>query len=160
MIFLSRSARDSYDLGWRCGGVLRAGDVLALSGDLGAGKTQFVRGVAASYIGEGCHVCSPSFTLINRYEGGGRYINHLDLYRLSNLEELESAGYWDAVEDSEALVLIEWLEQVEKAEPLVFTQVWIDYVYESDELVEGLRHFRLLKGSDTKLYERLLPLFS
>lgn len=159
-MFRTYGVTETFAFGERLGALLRAGDVLALSGELGAGKTQLVCGIAASYLGSGTHVSSPSFTLINRYERAQRRIHHLDLYRLSSLEELESAGYWDAVEDPGALVLIEWLEQVHKAQPLEFTQIWIDYLYENDVPVEGERQFRLLEGSNKGLYQRLLPLFT
>ncbi|MBQ9395469.1 MAG: tRNA (adenosine(37)-N6)-threonylcarbamoyltransferase complex ATPase subunit type 1 TsaE, partial [Proteobacteria bacterium] len=112
MSVICSSLEETIAFGEKLGTLLRAGDVIALRGHLGIGKTQLVHGIANTYLDANVHVCSPSFTIINRYEGKGRTIHHLDLYRLSTLEELESTGYWDVIEDPDALILIEWLEQV------------------------------------------------
>ena len=100
---------------------------------------------------------SPSFTIINRYDANGRAIHHLDLYRLSTLEELESTGYWDAIEDPNALVLIEWLEQVDRAQPIEFVTIDMNFADDSD-LSTSARTFALLGHGE--LYERLAPLFA
>lgn len=124
------------------------------------GKTQLVRGIAETYLGELGHVCSPSFTIINRYEAGGKRIYHLDLYRLSTLEELESTGYWETVEDPSALVLIEWLEQVDRAEPLAFVTIDIEFESDAEDLTTMPRVFELLPTEQTsELYERLSGAF-
>ena len=115
-----------------------------------------MHGIARTYLDADVHVCSPSFTIINRYEANGKAVHHLDLYRLSTLEELESTGYWDAVEDPDALVLIEWLEQVGRAEPLDF--VTIDIRFECEEDLSASSRLFELQGSG-ELFERLKDLF-
>ena len=80
-----------------------------------------------------------------------------DLYRLSTLEELESTGYWDAIEDPNALVLIEWLEQVDRAQPIEFVTIDMNFADDSD-LSTSARTFALLGHGE--LYERLAPLFA
>ena len=88
---------------------LRAGDVVALSGDLGAGKTCFVQGAAAALdVRE--PVTSPTFVLVREYDG--RYpIRHLDVYRLGNLQELTDLGFEELIDPS-TLVFIEWGDAV------------------------------------------------
>ena len=85
------------------------GDVVALSGDLGAGKTAFVQGAAAA-LGVTDRVTSPSFILVKEYEG--RFpVLHLDVYRLSNLQELTDLGYEEFLDPS-WIVFIEWGDAV------------------------------------------------
>lgn len=151
------SLEETISFGEKLGVLLRAGDVVALRGHLGIGKTQLVHGIANTYLNAGVHVCSPSFTIINRYEWNGHTIHHLDLYRLSTLEELESTGYWDIIEDPDALILIEWLEQVDKAEPIEFVTIDMKFTDESGDLSKSPREFSL--SGDGELYERLKPIF-
>ncbi len=153
----TQTLAQTIDFGRQLGARLRPGDVIALRGNLGIGKTQLVHGIAASYLQKEVHVCSPSFTIINQYEANGRTVHHLDLYRLSTLEELESTGYWDAIEDPNALVLIEWLEQVDRAQPLDFVTIDIQFEDENDDLSHTPRLFALHGSGD--LYDRLADLF-
>lgn len=150
------SLEETIQFGEKLGSRLHPGDVIALRGHLGIGKTQLVHGIAKTYLEADVHVCSPSFTIINRYEANGKAIHHLDLYRLSTLEELESTGYWDAVEDPDALVLIEWLEQVDRAEPLEFVTIDISFENQTD-LTASPRLYELQGSGD--LYDRLKDLF-
>lgn len=104
-------------LGCALGRVLRAGDVVALEGELGAGKTRFVRGVCEGMGLDPAQVSSPTFVFVNEYSerpGSGRgpssphLLRHVDAYRLGgSAEELESIG-WDRVVDGTAAVVIEW----------------------------------------------------
>ena len=148
---------DTIQFGRKLGKILKPGDVIALRGNLGIGKTQLVHGIAETYLGEEVHVCSPSFTIINRYEANDKTIHHLDLYRLSTLEELESTGYWDVIEDPDALILIEWLEQVDRAQPLDFVTIDIQFQDETGDLSASPRAFSLM--GEGELYDRLKPLF-
>lgn len=93
-------------VGRAVGGVLEVGDVILLNGELGAGKTTFVRGVARA-LGVTDHVTSPTFTVAQRYEGTVP-VAHLDAYRLGEVDD-EEAGLYLA-EMSSAVVLIEWPE--------------------------------------------------
>ncbi|TAN64016.1 tRNA (adenosine(37)-N6)-threonylcarbamoyltransferase complex ATPase subunit type 1 TsaE [bacterium] len=88
----------------------KSGDVIALIGELGAGKTCFVRG-AAKGIGAVSRVKSPSFTLVNIYEGGKFALYHLDLYRLSNADEFYNAGLEEYVY-ARGVCVIEWADKV------------------------------------------------
>jgi len=155
---ITHNLEETISFGRKLGQCLAAGDVIALRGYLGIGKTQLVRGIAQTYLrSDDVRVCSPSFTIINRYEANGRAIHHLDLYRLSTLDELESTGYWDAIEDPGALVLIEWLEQVDRAQPLEFVTIDMTFADESGDLSQAARNFDLL--GQGRLFGRLAPLF-
>ncbi len=88
---------------------LCAGDVAVLSGDLGAGKTQFVQGIAAG-LGIDAPVTSPTFNLLLGYVGGRLPLFHLDLYRLEDASELEDIGFYEVV-DGDGATFIEWGEK-------------------------------------------------
>lgn len=103
---------------------LRAGDVVLLRGDLGAGKTAFSRGVAQG-LGVGETVTSPTFMLLNCYEGH-LPLHHFDLYRLADEEEFYAAGLIDYVGKS-AISLIEWPERCEGALPACHLNIEIAY---------------------------------
>lgn len=103
-------------LGERLGRLLAAGDFVGLVGDLGAGKTLFVRGVARGLGVAPGQVQSPTFTLVNSYGGGRVPLHHADLYRLANLDELYATGYFDLLEGAGAM-LVEWPERIAGAMP-------------------------------------------
>lgn len=111
---LEATARLAQDLAL----VLRAGDVVRLDGDMGAGKTTLVRAVATAMGVDPGAVSSPTYVLMNVYEtGAGRPpIAHLDCYRLTGEDELDALG-WDRVTDGSAIVLVEWGERIGDALP-------------------------------------------
>lgn len=100
----------------RCLGVylarqLAPGDVLALSGPLGAGKTTLVRGLAEGLGIDADAVASPTFALAHTYRGSEATLVHLDLYRMADGREAEAAGLEEMLYDPEAIVAVEWPEQ-------------------------------------------------
>ena len=103
------SPRDTELIGKRIGRVLRKGDVIALIGDLGAGKTAFVHGVVSGLGVPSGLVTSPTFMLMHRYEGR-LPLTHMDLYRLKSPEEAEAIGLVDAF-DEDGVVAIEWADR-------------------------------------------------
>ena len=108
-IFVSSSTAETVALGEKCGELLAAGDVLVLTGDLGAGKTQFTKGIARG-MGITADVTSPTFTIEMVYEGGVMPLYHFDLYRLNDSSQLDDIGLFDAME-SDGPTVIEWGEQ-------------------------------------------------
>ena len=96
-------------LGERIGAVARPGDVVALMGDLGAGKTTLARGLIRSLMGPATEAPSPTFTLVQTYAAPGLPIWHFDLYRLNRPEEMRELGLEEAVD---GLALIEWPERL------------------------------------------------
>lgn len=89
--------------------LLRAGDVVMLNGDLGAGKTSFVQAVARA-LGVTDDVTSPTFTIQLTYESGSLVLNHFDLYRLDDADQLYDLGYWETLEGC-GVSFVEWGEK-------------------------------------------------
>ena len=106
---ISNSPDDTWHAGFAEAARVRAGDVLALVGDLGAGKTQWVKGLAAG-LGSGAEVTSPTFTLIHEYPGGRLPLYHVDCYRLETPGELFSIGLDDYL-DGTGVLVIEWADK-------------------------------------------------
>lgn len=101
-------------LGVRLAARLSGGEVLALFGPMGMGKTAFTRGLAAG-LGTG-GVSSPTFALVHVYDGGRLPLYHFDMYRVTGWDDLSSTGYFDYLE-SRGVLVIEWSENVEAALP-------------------------------------------
>ncbi|MEI7533953.1 MAG: tRNA (adenosine(37)-N6)-threonylcarbamoyltransferase complex ATPase subunit type 1 TsaE [Verrucomicrobiae bacterium] len=121
--FISHSPADTEALGEKYGRTATRGLVIALSGDLGAGKTQFVRGMARGLEISG-RVHSPTFTLVNEYGGGRLRLFHLDLYRLETPEQILSAGIEEYLQP-DGVAVIEWAERLEGWEKLVGVKIEI-----------------------------------
>ena len=111
MLFHTSSADETRNLGKLLGKVLSAGDIVLLFGDLGAGKTTLVQGVAAGLgVSQDEYVRSPTFTLINQYQGRVP-VHHIDLYRIESAADMVNIGLEDAL-DGEGAVLVEWAEKL------------------------------------------------
>jgi len=108
---ISQSPADTMEAGRSLGNELGVGAVVALIGDLGAGKTHFVKGVAASKGIDPSTVTSPTFTIAQVYSGNPD-VAHLDLYRLEDPQELVQTGAVDYI-DGDGICLIEWPEKAE-----------------------------------------------
>src|SRR6185436_3682834 len=110
--FLSHSPKETFEFGYQLGERLEGGEILLLSGPLGAGKTLFVKGICSALGIEEEDVTSPSFTLVNPYDGRLR-LYHLDLYRL---DEGASAAHAvdldDLLADETSVIVIEWAERM------------------------------------------------
>jgi tRNA threonylcarbamoyladenosine biosynthesis protein TsaE len=120
--FISHSPKETEALGERWGSTAERGLVLALSGDLGAGKTQFVKGLARG-LGVTARVHSPTFTLVNEYSGGRLKLFHLDLYRLETPEQILSAGIREFL-SPDGVAVIEWAERLEpSAYKMIFIRI-------------------------------------
>jgi len=108
--YRTSSPEETERLGEELAETLKAGDLVALVGELGGGKTRFVRGMAKGLGSRGA-VKSPSFTIINIYEGGRLPLYHIDLYRLGALAELHGAGL-DEYLYGGGVAAIEWADKV------------------------------------------------
>ena len=115
LVVETRSAEETRRLARAVSPLLVPGDVLVLSGDLGAGKTTFVQGLAAG-LGVPEHIVSPTFILMKEYLGGRYPLMHLDVYRLGRVQEVIDLGYDDFLEPS-AVVVVEWGDMVEPLLP-------------------------------------------
>src|SRR5689334_1713211 len=112
--FNSHSPGETESLGEAWGRAAKPGLVIALSGDLGAGKTQLVKGLARG-LGITTRVHSPTFTLVNVYTGGRLTLYHLDLYRLETPEQILSAGLEEHLKP-DGVAVIEWAERMSNDE--------------------------------------------
>ena len=110
--FISHSQLETEEVGRKLAEKLPGGSVVAMYGDLGAGKTAFVRGMAKG-LGLSCRVSSPTFTIVNEYLGE-RELIHFDMYRLSSADELFDIG-WEDYLSRGAVCAVEWSENVQDA---------------------------------------------
>jgi tRNA threonylcarbamoyladenosine biosynthesis protein TsaE len=110
MRLTSRGPAETGAIGRRLGSRLRPGDVVALIGDLGAGKTTMVKGIASAFGIPERDVTSASFTVIAEYPGTPVF-HHVDLYRINGDEELAGTGFWDCL-DAGGVTVIEWAEKI------------------------------------------------
>ncbi|MFP5321732.1 MAG: tRNA (adenosine(37)-N6)-threonylcarbamoyltransferase complex ATPase subunit type 1 TsaE [Acidimicrobiia bacterium] len=114
-----------------------AGDVLLLSGELGAGKTAFVQGFGDG-LGVEDRITSPTFTLAHHYDGGRLSMHHLDVYRLERLAEMEDIGVSELL-DGDGVLLIEWGDAVAPALPQDYLEVALTYGEGDDDRELELR---------------------
>ena len=119
MQYLTYSPAETESLGQRLGQMVQPGTLIAYTGDLGAGKTAFTRGLARG-LGIKERVTSPTFTIVNEYEGGRLPLFHFDLYRLDSSDELWDIG-WEDYLARNGVCAVEWSERAAEAmeEPLV-----------------------------------------
>ena len=115
MVMESYSAEETFRLGEMTGGKLKPGTVICLDGDLGAGKTVFVKGVAKG-LGITDTVCSPTFTILQEYRDGRMPLYHFDVYRIEDPEEMYEIGF-DEYLYGEGVCLIEWAKNVAELIP-------------------------------------------
>lgn len=129
--FESRNAADTREIAAEFAKTLKAGSVVALSGDLGAGKTAFVKGVAEYFGIDGSEVSSPTFTLVNEYSGR-LTLYHFDAYRLENVSA-DSCDWLDDYLFGDGVCLIEWAEYIKAVLPSGYIDVKIEKAPEKGE---------------------------
>ncbi|MGN8632441.1 tRNA (adenosine(37)-N6)-threonylcarbamoyltransferase complex ATPase subunit type 1 TsaE [Blautia sp. HCP3S3_G3] len=137
MIIETRTAEETFALGEKVGRCARPGQIYTLTGDLGVGKTVFTQGVAAGLdITE--PISSPTFTIIQVYEGGRLPFYHFDVYRIGDIEEMEEIGYDDYF-FGEGICLIEWANLIEEILPEKLIRVTIE-----KDLEQGFDYRRII----------------
>lgn len=135
---VTRSATGTAALGLRLGRLLAPGDVVALLGELGSGKTEFARAVCEGAGVPPGEVTSPSFAIVATYRG--RFpVHHADLYRIADFDELYATGLLDLL-DGEGALLIEWADRVAGAMP----PERLEIRFKHDPVRPHVRHLRLL----------------
>ncbi len=140
---VTKSAEETQSLGKEFAAKLKDGDVVALYGGLGSGKTQFVKGICIR-LGTDQIVNSPTFIIVNEYSSVSfPKIFHFDFYRLKNYDDVNSIGFDDYMNDR-GIVLIEWPEIVETALPKDTKKVHIAHTGEN----ENYRYIRLENSED------------
>lgn len=113
---------------------LPAGSCVGLDGELGAGKTQFVRGMVRGLGGDARAVCSPTFVLLNAYDAPGRRVFHLDAYRVAGAEEFEQIGFAELLEQG-GLVVVEWASRVAALLPVGAARVRLEHAGETRRII-------------------------
>ena len=128
--WISDSPQDTYNFGKFLGENLQPGDLVALCGELGAGKTCLTQGIARGLeVPEGYRITSPTFTIINEYPGR-LTLYHLDLYRLTGVADLDEIGYEDCFNDQGGVVVMEWAEKIKEVLPEDTYFIFLTYVNE------------------------------
>ncbi|MDD4236970.1 MAG: tRNA (adenosine(37)-N6)-threonylcarbamoyltransferase complex ATPase subunit type 1 TsaE [Desulfotomaculaceae bacterium] len=130
---ITKSPEETARIGLMLGSFLRAGDIVCLQGELGAGKTCFAKGVARGMGIEG-PVTSPTFTLVNEYHGE-LTLYHLDVYRLNGSDDMDDLGYEEFFY-GDGVTLVEWAERVREVLPEERLDIFIDRGTEGDECRE------------------------
>ena len=152
----SSSPQKTEQIGLLLGEMLIRGDIIALSGELGTGKTTLVRGMALGMGLEKDDVASPSFTLVNEYRGP-LPLFHLDLYRLHDEKELLDIDF-EAYIRGEGVVVIEWADRISGAVPS--DAIWITLRYVADERREivaearGARYELIIEELQRRVYNK------
>ena len=129
-----RTAEETIAFGRALAATLNSGDVLAVCGELGAGKTHFVKGLAAG-LGAECAVTSPTFTLIHEYRGGRLPLFHADWYRIDDERELMKIGIDDYLAE-DGIVVIEWADKFRSALPS--RTRWLEFRFREDGAREAM----------------------
>ena len=114
--FLAKSEQDTRDFAAHLARRLSAGSLVALHGELGAGKTRFVQGFAEGLGVPSDHVMSPTFVIHHVHQGRCR-LHHLDVYRLRTADEFWDLGGEEFLADNDAIVLVEWAERIQECLP-------------------------------------------
>ena len=135
MTYESTSVAQTESIGADLAAKLTGGECIALHGELGAGKTQFVRGLLRGLGGNGRGVSSPTFMLLNIYETGRLTLYHLDAYRVSGAEDFESIGFSELLEQG-GVVVVEWASRVKELIPSGHIEVRIESLDENRLRIE------------------------
>jgi tRNA threonylcarbamoyladenosine biosynthesis protein TsaE len=146
--FFSKSPEQTRRIGMRLGSVLKKGDVICLQGELGAGKTTFVQGLAQGW-GSIDAVSSPTFIIVNMYRrSDGAQLFHLDTYRLESATEGEELDLDSMM--SEGILIVEWPERLENLIPEERLWIKLDHILDEQRLMlfnaNGPRYEELLDG--------------
>ncbi len=140
-ILESYTTEDTYNIGKSMGENSKPGDVYALSGDLGVGKTVFTKGFAKG-LGIEEHISSPTFTILNSYEDGRMPFHHFDVYRIGDIEEMDEIGYEDCFY-GDGVSLVEWAGIIKELMPENTIVVKIE-----KDLEKGFDYRKITVGGD------------
>ena len=124
MIIETHSEQETWEVGKKLAAQAKPGQIFALIGDLGVGKTIFTKGMAAG-LGISEPVNSPTFTIVQEYEEGRLPFYHFDVYRIGDIEEMDEIGYEDYI-SGEGVSLIEWSNLIEEILPEERTEILIE----------------------------------
>ncbi|WP_294350243.1 tRNA (adenosine(37)-N6)-threonylcarbamoyltransferase complex ATPase subunit type 1 TsaE [uncultured Clostridium sp.] len=123
MYFNVNSIEETTNLGFQLGKLLTPGDIICLTGDLGTGKTHITKGIAKG-LGINDTITSPTFNIVNQYDSGRLNLNHFDVYRVSDPDEIYAIGFDDYI-FSDAVSIIEWANYIEEILPKEYLHIHI-----------------------------------
>lgn len=129
---LSKSVTQTEKIASSLAKKLKGTEIIALYGDLGAGKTSFTKGLSKALKANPDEVHSPTFTLLNEYKGKYK-IYHFDMYRINSFEELYSLGFFDFIENG--IIITEWSENIDKFLPESAIKIHIEYGQNENERI-------------------------
>ncbi len=132
MRLISNSVKETEAIGKKLAQKLNGNEIIAFYGDLGVGKTAFTKGIA-DYFGLKNEVSSPTFAIINEYQNEKFKIYHFDMYRVNSLEDLESTGFFDYLNNG--LLIIEWSENIEQDLPKDIIKINIEKTEKENERI-------------------------
>ena len=135
-MFISASPAETVAAGARAAAAANIGDVFGLVGDLGAGKTQFVKGFVKA-IGSAADVTSPTFTLIHEYAGGRCPVYHFDFYRLDSPDAVVRLGF-DEYVDGDGICIIEWADRFPQLLPRTARMISFAVRNETERVIDGV----------------------
>lgn len=124
MIFNVKNIDETTQVGIQLGKLAKPGDIICLTGDLGTGKTHITKGIAQG-LGIDENITSPTFTIVNEYDSGRLKLNHFDVYRVSDPDEIYAIGFDDYI-FSDAVSIIEWANYIEEILPKDFLHIYIE----------------------------------
>ena len=130
--FQTNSEAETSSLGEKIGSILKPGDIVTLTGDLGAGKTHFVAGAAKS-LGIDEYITSPTFTIVNEYSQGKVLMYHFDLYRLSSYDDSPEKAQ-EEYADKPAVMFVEWPDCVPDSEKIYKKRILQVKIMRRDEI--------------------------
>lgn len=136
MEVITQSAKETQKLGEEMAADLKPGDILALYGDLGGGKTTFIQGLARG-LGIKKRVISPTFVFVRQYPfSSGKTFYHIDLYRISEKTEARGLGLEEIFRDKKAIVVIEWADRIESILPQKRIDLHFQYLDENKRRIK------------------------
>lgn len=145
-IFVTNSAEETKKLGEELAKSLKGGDLVALFGDLGGGKTTFVQGLALGF-GIKRRIISPTFIIIRTYNIESKTTDqkpktfyHLDLYRTGMIEDIKSLGIDEIIGNDNNIVVIEWAEKLKDLLPKKRTDIFFEYLEENKRKIKIIKY--------------------
>lgn len=140
MQFISNNVNETIDFAEELAKSFKGGEVLALGGELGAGKTHFAKGIAKG-LKITDTITSPTFTLMQQYQGENLTLYHCDMYRVAESSELYETGFIDAINDLSGICVIEWAENIKDILPKNIININIE-ITGTDTRIINIENFR------------------
>ncbi|MGN0605327.1 MAG: tRNA (adenosine(37)-N6)-threonylcarbamoyltransferase complex ATPase subunit type 1 TsaE [Oscillospiraceae bacterium] len=132
-MIISHSPDETIEIAKKIGSLLKCGDVIAYTGGMGAGKTTFTRGLAIG-MGLDDEVTSPTFALVNEYTNGIKTLYHFDMYRIENIYDLETTGFYDYPSEN-SVFAVEWSENISDALPENTIFINIEHISDNERRI-------------------------